>query len=254
LFLSFLDHPDMTTRRCALDIVSVPGLFPVTYVEQIAHHLRERVNLESDNSTKATAIKRLGEFVWVNKAVLGDTLDDYADLFHILWQSTEEKPIPFVTALSLVKMLEDKSPDRVVDFLIEAIVHPQDVGWGYSGGLTAISTLWHLGFERSLLAVEEALRLMKTPGHAKRLTKEFLEKVFGELIRGGISSAPGPNNTRITTYPKAESLRPIMSLTNEQRQAVCVIVEADIVWEEPHNLLEAFGLPADRDEIRKLLG
>ncbi|MCQ3930917.1 MAG: hypothetical protein DPW16_10705 [Chloroflexi bacterium] len=54
-------------------------------------------------------------------------------------------------------------------------------------------------------------------------------------------------------YQKAETLLDVNSLTDEQRCALQTVVETDAVWLLRSNLLELYGLPAERSMVRALL-
>lgn len=57
--------------------------------------------------------------------------------------------------------------------------------------------------------------------------------------------------TRI--YQKTETPLNIATLTDEQRQALKAVVETDFVWMLHSNLMEIYGLPAERSKVRALL-
>lgn len=54
-------------------------------------------------------------------------------------------------------------------------------------------------------------------------------------------------------YQKAETPLDLNSLTDEQRHALQTVVETDAVWLLHSNLMEIYGLPAERSKVRALL-
>lgn len=54
-------------------------------------------------------------------------------------------------------------------------------------------------------------------------------------------------------YQKAEITLDVNSLTEEQRHALQTVVETDSVWMLHSNLMEVYGLPAERSKVRALL-
>ncbi len=56
-----------------------------------------------------------------------------------------------------------------------------------------------------------------------------------------------------TLYQKTETPVDVNSLSDEQRQALQTVIETDSVWMLRSNLMEIYGLPAERSKVRALL-
>jgi hypothetical protein len=108
-------------------------------------------------------------------------------------------------------------------------------------------------------ALLEALRLLHDPQDAERASSALLDRLFnaGQSTAGGMSySRDKQTGRRKLSYWGAPRppVRQAHELTAAQRQALAALVDHDPLWEHQSNLLELYGLPAEREALRALLG
>jgi hypothetical protein len=152
--------------------------------------------------------------------------------------------------------------------------------------------LYLLGADRYLTILANALPLVTDPEDAHELAVRLLDLLFiGHVSKIGYSGNPrrsgdyisfgtlpdgyltelednsaaifrhGEDETQEETrrwrgqrlYPKATSAVHIQDLSVQQREFLHIIVNTDILWMIHSNLLEMYGLPASRSQVRQLL-
>lgn len=126
--------------------------------------------------------------------------------------------------------------------------------------------------EKAIQIFSQFLRQTANPADAHDVAFAILEKVFYgyccEIYNGdnpqireyGIVCShlledhmENPVKSRGIVYPKADHPLDIATLTEEQQQVLQLVVETDIVWMLHSNLMELYGLPAERNKVRTLL-
>lgn len=265
VYLSLLDDPDQSIRIWAITVL-FSTWFPEDHASTIANALRQCIAVEVDEGVKAMAVIGLGALVAGYRQLLAGRIAEDIQLFQHLWQS-EQGSLRYVAGSSLTRLLEDQSPEDVIQRLVLGMARPElserpsgivlpkflVEGTIITEETDAIVALSHLSLERRLRAYTDALNLTDTAEQARLIAGTLLENIFNGS-RGMISTtghtAKAKDGTPIVEYQAARQERSLDTLTNEQKQAIRLVLEADKVWEIPNNLLERFGIFGSR---RKLL-
>ncbi|GAB5493202.1 MAG: hypothetical protein Phog2KO_34170 [Phototrophicaceae bacterium] len=118
----------------------------------------------------------------------------------------------------------------------------------------------------SQLKVEDEIEVYRSlieeviyPARAIQFSLTILEKVFDIKLGISLSDFHGKveildNGSKKYVFRRHKiSDRSLGSLTKNQKRALQIVLEADIVWEIPHNLLIRFGFNQSRETLLKQL-
>ncbi|MBZ0316245.1 MAG: hypothetical protein K8L91_07500 [Anaerolineae bacterium] len=178
----------------------------------------------------------------------------------------EYKKREYEITITLTMLVEEETPPEVLDVLCK------------SPGHQAAQALTTLKTDEALKRLREMLSKAKYSNIAHDVAYAMLEKVFTGLYRE-YAESQGPTirgnyiwcgselldrsvetdmwqvtrEPRRITFPKAETPLDMASVTREQRHVLQLIVDNDLFWKYPSNLLELYGLPAERSKVRALL-
>jgi tetratricopeptide (TPR) repeat protein len=121
----------------------------------------------------------------------------------------------------------------------------------------AVERLAKLGEGRAEPALVRALHLTRLGDAARAVAEALLDLVFndGQIRRKGTAISRLPDGRRKVAYWEAarQPERGASSLTASQRLALEALAVHDPFWEQEHDLLAVFGLPATRDGLAGLL-
>ncbi|GIK65705.1 MAG: hypothetical protein BroJett018_34990 [Chloroflexota bacterium] len=176
---------------------------------------------------------------------------------------TREK---YEIAFLLTILAEEETPPAAVDVLCEIPGHTPQIA------LTTLKT------DEAIKRLRLLLSQSGDPIDAHDIAYAILEKIFigayRQLIRSSTTAVlrdtvycrfelidPSAANDMVrrftdpirTIFPKSETLLDTTALTNDQRYVLQLVVDNDLVWQHPSNLLELYGLPAERSMVRALL-
>lgn len=279
-YVELMDHPQPDVRQAvnAL-VVTLPEA-----ADRIVPLMNKQIMREPDSTVKAKAIDHVAAYLSSLAPSTTPTRSDFIRLFGLLVDSDDEPMmVRFAAAVALARLTPTPLADRPVQVILAAIAHPQGVDPDSPHDLrplsqfvyekivvkTAVSVLAQLDLSRSVPLLMKALIRATTPEHAHiiaviLLSLALLGERFDVSYRG---ESVFENDTLYyaSTYPRAadgveERRYPIVvrqlaveNLTHEQRQAVSAVVENPQVWNMRSNLLEVYGLPSSRVEVRQLL-
>jgi hypothetical protein len=254
-YLPFLAHPEAATRRWAAYLLSFfPRQAPVAIPA-----LRAQLAQEDDALVQAALVSSLGDLLEAGTA-LPQFLDPYL--------RAETPPLlRCVAALAYVRGARSATPPEVVQVLLEVIATretveasyqqlPQAVLDSYTFTSHVCETLAKVGPAQAipaLLQVLDGLRNTAADGQEPdywevcKVAGAFLAAVF---TQGELPSVPKPR---------------VLTLTPEQRAALTMLVEDEVLW-RPYaqvsdysqlnalsHLFSAYGLPDAREALRALL-
>ncbi len=223
-------------------------------------HILNRTN--TDEMLKAIIIYDLGELYEAIKDKMILEKEQLINLFRIYWKPTSLSPMNFAYSLSVCKLMGIQTPQEVENYLIDAISDPiwnpdllkkgiymaESIVVGVGGMDTnAITALWNLGLNRSIQAISKVLERIQSPKRARKIGVILLDWVF---YREPLSLRTRP---RLGVYRQANQALDVSKLEKYHKQALLAVIDSDTVWKEQTNLLEIYGLPADRDKVRQLL-
>lgn len=160
-------------------------------------------------------------------------------------------------AAALGLVMRDEAPQEAV----EALVHAMGASWpprppGPTAALNVsfpLPALRALGIPRGIDALVRCLDRSRNRCEAHWITEALLALSFGEggyRIHSDQLRSPKPRIEYRKTAGDAARIEPLSDL---QRRALTAVLQCDKLWEIDSNLLEMFGLPADRAELRRRL-
>lgn len=245
--LSFFDDDNPLTRKAAIKHFIVPNLYPDATNRLVAQKLLAVLTVEKDDNVKLMAVEVLGNVVWVSRDILEDIIDDCVKVLREIWKERHHKNdlMATQTAGSLAKIQREHTPADLYEFLVKNTRAKQT---------DVIEALWDLDSDRYLHAFEEGLNNAPNPKAARQLAGYLLNWVFVRerlpLVYERENQEPDGTIRYVYRFKKPLAAE---DLTEEQKQALPIILDAENLWIEPHNLLEVFGLPANPDETRAML-
>ncbi|MBZ0307760.1 MAG: HEAT repeat domain-containing protein [Anaerolineae bacterium] len=267
VYLTLLNDPNARVRGRATAVL-YQTVFPDDHILTIANALRQHIHDERDEDVRTVAVHGLGELSAGYCQFLADYLDDHVHLLQHLWQS-EQGSVQYVAGSSLTKLLEDQTPEDILQRLIQGIAHKKRTR-SSSGGMVTVKlgalpfhtenfegiiAFWHLSLERRLYVYRDVLKQADSFNQAHYVAVTLLDNVFmGSRARtSGFILKPEGSKPAIA-YQKSKQVRTLDALTPEQKQVVRLVLEADKVWEDPNNLLEMYGIFGSRERLRRKLG
>ena len=184
----------------------------------------------------------------------------------------------FFAAFILAMFTGEDTPDEAVEILQKLITYPEEFGKAAHHYIhLATMGITQLRMDRAIQVLTSLLSQLEYVDDIHEIAFALLEKVFlnkrrryVDGIRSYYSSIEdvlkGLTPAKLVKikireqyklkgllYPRAEVEYHSKTLTDYQRQILQVIVKNDLVWEYPSNLLELYGLPAERSKVRALL-
>jgi hypothetical protein len=267
VYIELLNHPETYVRVSAFELLCRPSLYPADKIPQITAALNRCFESETEPDPKLTMTVLFGEYLAAYKQILSrEQVHEFGQMFETLWRSETNKDISYAASVSLAQIMEEEAPDDIVEGLVEALANPklnsrtglaESIAPGIPSGidLHAELALSHLGFQRNISAFASALQQVSDPGRARKLATALLSWVMAGIRMGfAVGQREEEETGRVVyKYPIGVYRQTVESLTAIERQALDAVLKADKVWEEPHNLLEMYGLPASREEARQLL-
>lgn len=241
----YADHPDAGVRALVYDIARwLPDGWPV-----FSEVLPPEIEQERDDQA------RLWLLLALDGEAAGKTLGRMPlELLMTQWQEASTADLGFLAAYLLVLRLRDEAPSGCFPVVVRAL---------WRGGIS---------YERLEFSVREAAHVAYLPLRGTSALDAVLELLeqFGCLeqfwIAGlalhGISGscAPSPwhqgnvGPRRRSPLPRLEQRIAVMSLKEQQKKALRLLVTRDWFWPWGGELLEAYGLPGTRDELLLRLG
>ena len=250
VYLELLFDRDVKVRNAAFDLLTRPHLFPERRLLGIAQALIEFIQREPDADSKALALLKFGEFIGQQRENFAEQLTGYATLLELIWHNDREKQVSQAAAVALARITQDQAPSELAPYLRDVAVY--HAATGQVRPTAILNALWQLGLDRWLAAMTQALAQAPDEHRARDLANALLAGVF----RNQPLLCPQPRFIQefgargSYQFPAAPESRAMNSLTPEQQQAVKAVLDTRQVWETPHNMLEAFGLP-DRKTISR---
>lgn len=267
VYLELLSHSEAQVRRNAFTLLCRPAWHRSDKIRPITAALHRCFERETESDSKWMMTIPFGEYLAAYKHLLPrEQVRTLGGMFEALWRSEEHKGMSFAASVSLARVLGEEAPNDIVEGLIEALVHPpvnprtgmpERIAPGIDAGVDteAQMALWHLGLQRSISAFARVLQQVSDPTRARRLAAALLRWVVaGDRIGFVAERRVRKRRGRVAyRYPTGIARFTVESLTGIERQALDVVLNADQVWKERHNLLEMVGLPASRKQARRFL-
>ena len=253
IYLGLLKHDAILVRQAALRMVRRP-IFLNESLPKIERALLELFEREPDADYRSHIILTLTKFVQQHREHLPNPPSEYASRWHAIWQSAAGYPVPQAAAISLAQIARSSAPQALDSYLADLAARlTSEPPINY---IEAVNAIWQLGRDRGLRAMIQSLNFVPSDDtRARYLSARLLAGLFKDNPMWRPAAIIEKREGQpFFKYRTASEQRSVADLTHDERQAVQAVIENDMVWRRPHNLLAAFGLPADRDTVRKLLG
>jgi hypothetical protein len=257
VYISLLRHPTFYIREAASKILAIGH---ESYkASAIGRALWEYFQNETEDERPHWFLIRFSDFMAEQRERIPDEIVRYAEALQPLAESDREFPFPLAASIAVMSALGDQTPGKIVAVIQDFLTRPPNDD-SLSSNMRG-ETLWRikrLGDERFVALLENVLNAVERADLAREQVAYLLmllpsrpERGFNERKTQTPTGKPFIEyRPRIGDPPEALSVE---TLTPLQRRAVRVVLNAHKVWEVPHNLLEMYGLPASRHEVRRLL-
>ncbi len=235
-YVSLLEHPDPAVR------MGVPYTLAslAEHATEILPVVHARLEIEHDPQVRASLLLCMG-------LLATDRSQEYTQYFYDMVKAQQEQDlVRLAAAMALVRLEKENTPADVIQRLVEAITHPEEIEetystlpWNESGLVADICVvLCHLEPAAASIALSPCLEALKKADafSALSLTRTLLYFVFGRH-----------------PFLKGKTAR---DLTDAQRTVLTMLVACDQAWTINANMagiLEAAGLPRRHKELRTFL-
>jgi hypothetical protein len=252
-YIALLSGPDRELRATAAFVLPLLA----QNNSRSASAILSRLKVETEPEVKAALAWSLGTLIADGSTLPVGDRDEAVALLGNLIGPTETRQVRFSAAHSLLRGKKAETPSGAVAVLLDGIAHP-DLYPTLPGGAVPIwsasEALCELDGERRLAAFWAALELVREPRNAHTIAMTLLDCVLLGASRRRHPRVCDYSDPETVRYgDTADELPEAQTLSAEQKKALCIVVEADKVWERPSNLLAIYGLPASRDDARRLL-
>lgn len=269
VYLSQLNHPDPVARFNAIRILCDSPLYVEVEIPTILQRLIDQYSVEPDEFNKAAIILRIGYLFEGSGQYLETQRSHTADFIESIYKSSNDE-LRLVSSFTLPILLRAQTPAKLVDDLVELVANPPQritrsgkptlakIPLGTIGGGVnrfALVSLWYLDHDTRLTALEKAMERTSDVRESLGIASALMHWTFVGNTPEQPSRAYGkrPDGTRGYTFRIYVKHKDIDDLSKIQKRVLKVIINCDKVWATSSNLLEAYGFPANRDELRHLL-
>ena len=269
VYLSHLNHPDTMARFNAIRLLCDSSLFEVDETPLILQGIIDQYDVEPDDFNKAAIVLRIGYLFESSGQYLEAQRSNTTEFIKRIYES-DNAEFRLVASFTLPKLLRKQTPQNLVDDLVELVANPpmrvtrdgkhtlpkSPLG-NYGGGVNdfALISLWYLDQEARLTALEAAMERTSNVWESLNIAAALMHWTFVANTPAQPSPSVGkrPDGTRGYTYGIYIKHQDISSMSEFQKQVVSTLVNSDKAWTISSNLFEAYGLPNDREEVKKLL-
>ena len=188
-----------------------------------------------------------------------NTLERYAPWLETIAQSELPDQTPIVALCAIITVFGASAPPPVISALLERLIqfHADSELYPVLRDLIAESTglmnqRLYTGFHKYMMDNVKTSALAQE--YARFLLQILPKRAGFNIYRRHIRVAQGASDIRYSQdSAQTVNAQEIKALTPDQVYAVQAVLNADRVWDTPHNLMEMIGFPADRDAARNLL-
>ena len=271
VYAKYLNHDDARVRFLAFDLIATLKQEFFKYADSLA----KTINNENDVDTKTRMIWSIQYFFaerytndvdqWTQALV--DTLLEASE------NPTEARSVRLAATNMLARAKLGFLTSAMRETLIEALVQPENYQTSrdsvYSIVENALKSIKHLMLDHRIAILLEALPRMTYAQDAHEVLHALLDNVFyGEirdfrrssLLDTQIAERPEVGQTKFRDnlsknwhYPANPLKITVSELRPFQREILETVIALDLPWMVHSNLLEKYGLPATRSELRALL-
>jgi hypothetical protein len=264
LYLGLLDPATDEELRAAA--IATVAAFPER-AEQSTARLQSTLAAEHDSQMRLWLMWALGQLM--------DASEQTRTYFEEIMARTDDANLAFLAAAALAGRAGEATPQRAVDVLIEAVgavrgAGPNDdtadlddamasLAAGEWPGMVelAVARLAKLGKGRAEPALLSTFQRTRDGDAARAVAEVLLDLAFndGRMQAKGTAMSRLPSGRLKVAYwdPARQPERGRATLTAGQRAALQALTAHDAFWEQEHDLLALYGLPATREGLGSLL-
>lgn len=272
-FVPFLSNDDPQIRSLAFDLLA--SFRNSIYAS--AASLGDTIAREQDATTKADMIWAVEPLLAKSRPMSGVAIPPTKSLLDILIllvaSQKDGLPVRFAAANTVIRALPGYCPPAFEDLLRNALEQPELHTFTESDAsdvrYQVLKTLKLLQFHQRLRILRSALPQIRYAEDSHEVLRTLLDNVFfGEERTLWMSTLPQDypaerpivDNARFREQRTDSWLYPVhprkinpTELMTFQREILLEVLEIDIPWMVHSNLLEKYGLPVTRVEVRRLL-
>lgn len=270
LYFQLLDEDNDELRNCAFELLGVVR----GRSDEIVPRLLALLHTTDDTARREQIVQVLNRQM--------DSSEGTQQFFSDLLQQHESETLAYTAAVALTERAREQTPEAAVEIIVSAtqvlgMLHPYDrhldaairaahyeaerryssgTGYGLDG---AIAALLHLGSVRVLPILLRILPWVADAAATQRIAGILLDLVFnaGDIQQKGFTLEWDEGQAKNCIYnyckPTPQAPRSVSSLTTEQRAALGALVAHEPLWQFKSSLLELYGLPTEREQVRRLL-
>lgn len=264
LYLDLLDAANGQELRAAA--IATLAAFPERSTQSVPR-LQSALAAEHDPLMRLWLMWALGQVM--------DASEQGRAYFDDILSRTDDPNLAFLAAAALAGRTGEATPQPAVEVLVEAAGAVG--GAGPNGGILdlddaiaslateqwpgmvelAVARLAKLGKGRAEPVLLRAFQRTRDGDAARTVAEVLLDLVFndGQIQPKGTAMSRLPDGRRKVGYwePARQPERAPTPLTAGQRAVLEALAAYDPFWEQEHDLLALYGLPATREELRGLL-
>lgn len=257
IFLELLDDEDWQVQIQAVAILSYSPRFSKDKATLILDRLLNKLSVEEHELVISAILTGLGYIIAAYRSFDADVVNQVSSRIENIYSLESNPKIRLVALLSIPKILEEKTPQYVVDELLNIIENPPfpttpaNMGSPY---LFALESLWHLDKIRCKKSLEIAIQNSRDSFKTLLMVSALMEWLYGGKGPDWPSCTLDVDNDGHRKYvyqfqPQLKSDK----VSDFQIQVLWSIVNEDRLWQINQNLLERYGLPASREKLRQFV-
>lgn len=271
-YVRLLDKSDSRLRHLAFELAAFPGVFS-GQLDTLGRFIEK----ESDVSVKTQMFKAV-EYQLIPSSIgaaisqPARSILDY--LLKLTNDSDEAPPVRIIAAHILARSQPGLLTPNMRSLMINALAHPKDysLAWYFPSTVVreTLDSIRMLMLKDRLGVLKDALPKMSIAEDAHEAMGALLDYAFfGEIRSTQISSLPESQKAERPAVDESKFRRKSSGnwlypanptklsagddLLPFQRQVLEMVLATTIPWMIHSNILEKYGLPPTRDEVRKLL-
>ncbi|GEM_PF-4189980 len=258
VYLSLIDDEDWEIRIQAVAILSYSPRFGEDKAQVILDILANKLDSEENELVICALITGLGNMIGGYRLHDDNNAIQVASRIESIYKLESNPKIRLVVLLSIPKILQEETPQYVIDGLLNIVENPPFPGTPANMGdpsYFALKSLWHLDTKRCKESLEIAIQKPNASLDPLTIASAFMEWLYAEKGPNlpWRTLSVGSAGTTNYIYQKIQPQLKLDKLSDFQTQILRTIINEDTIWQFEHNLLERYGLPAEREEARKLL-
>jgi hypothetical protein len=280
-YFGLLRHPEADVRD---ETVSLLCSFPESY-EVIYPALYDQILNETDASIRASIIEKTAKYLGTTPMLPLNMESDFLLLLELLALDVNlQASVRFRSSVAIVFFQLENISEEIIQILLNSILLPPDLVPVYFNASDqkkmediyeamavedAVIALSQLSYPKNIECLIQALSKLSNAEYAHLvgvlilgivfMNKRYVVSYSGsplveeKNIYYGYENSKLPMNERKRIYPILIPQSHIRALTRDQKEALKTALNCDCLWEIQSNILQMFGFPNSRLELKNML-